>query len=190
MDYQTKTKLILPFKGELNVTNGGRTVETNNHVTIGGSLSLAYDFRDGHKGEGKNLEDYEVFGKEVLAPADGIIAQVVDGSVDCQPVERDRNVGIGNTIIIDHQNGEWSVLCHLKYNSIIVKVGDSVKQKQTLGFCGNTGNTSEPHIHFHLQNGPLIHNSQALPAKFEKISVDGELKENYEPIRGQRVSNS
>ena len=59
-----------------------------------------------------------------------------------------------------------------------------------IGLCGNSGNTSEPHIHFNLQNGPFMHEAMALPAQFPKIIVDGEIRTNYEPIRGQLVSNT
>src|SRR3989344_8983902 len=114
MDYQTKTKLILPFKGIWLVGNGGRDPSTNNHnrPDAGQNQIYAYDFKRGHKGEGKKLDDYEVFGEQVIAPANGIIIQVIDGSIDVLPGERDRSVGVGNAIIIDHQNGEYSLLCH------------------------------------------------------------------------------
>ena len=191
MDYQTKTKLILPFKGIWLVGNGGRDPSTNNHIRpdAGQNQIYAYDFKRGHKGEGKKLDDYEVFGEQVIAPANGIIIQVIDGSIDVLPGERDRSVGVGNAIIIDHQNGEYSLLCHFKHNSIKVKVGDKVSQGDLLGLCGNTGNTSEPHIHFNLQDGPLMHKANALPAQFAKILVDGKEKINYEPIRSQYVTN-
>jgi len=194
MEYQTKTKLILPFNGTLMVSNGGRTVETNNHMKFavgdGPKNQLyAYDFRLSHAGEGRKLEDYEVFGKEVVAPADGIIIQIIDGAIDVLPGERDRGVGVGNMIIIDHQNSEYSLLCHFKYQSMKVRVGDVIKQGDLLGLCGNTGNTSEPHIHYNLQDGPRMHTAQALPASFYKIIVDGEEKLHYEPIRMQMVSN-
>ncbi|NIQ73552.1 MAG: peptidoglycan DD-metalloendopeptidase family protein, partial [Candidatus Aminicenantes bacterium] len=75
-----------------------------------------------------------------------------------------------------HQNGECSLLCHFKYQSIKVKVGDKVKQGDLLGLCGNTGNTTQPHIHFNLQDGPLMHKAGPLPAQFTKIIVDGKEK--------------
>ncbi|MDO8429515.1 MAG: M23 family metallopeptidase [Candidatus Daviesbacteria bacterium] len=192
MDYQTKTKLILPFRGEWMVTNGGSDPSKNNHLRPDGPQNqlYGYDFRKSHRGEGRNLEDYEVFGEEVLSMGDGTIVQIIDGSIDVLPGERDRSVGVGNAIIIDHQNGEWSMLCHFKHNSIKVAVGDKIEQGAILGLCGNTGNTSEPHIHFSLQDGPLMHKSKALQASFSKILVDGELKMDYQPKRGQKVSNS
>jgi hypothetical protein len=191
-DYKTKTDLILPFSGVWKVTNGGRTVETNNHSDperSPKSMQYAYDFRLEHTGSGEKLDDYEVFGKEVISPANGKVIQVINGAIDVLPGERDRGNGVGNMIITDYENGEYSLLCHLKYNSIKIAVGDEIKQGQVVGLCGNTGNTSEPHVHFQLQDGPFMHNSNALPAQFRKITVNGEIKENYEPIRGEMVAN-
>lgn len=186
--------MILPFKGILFVSNGGRNPETNNHVRPpdqGPQNQLyAYDFRTENTETLKILEDFPVYGKDVLAPGDGVITQVIDGSIDVQVGERDRSVGIGNAIIIDHQNGEYSLICHFRHNSIKVKVGDKVKQGQVIGLCGNTGNTFQPHIHFNLQDGPLMHKAQALPAQFRKIIVNDKERINYEPIRGDLVSNS
>jgi hypothetical protein len=193
MNYKTKTQLILPFKGIWLVSNGGRTPDTNNHIRPaeqGPQNQLyAYDFRMESSGKETTLEEFEVFGKDILAPANGIVAQVIDGSIDVLPGERDRSVGVGNAIIIDHQNGEFSLLCHFKHNSIKIKVGDIVKQGEIIGLCGNTGNTQQPHIHFNLQDNPLMHRAKALPAQFTKIIVNGALKENYEPIRGEKISN-
>lgn len=191
--YKTKTSLALPFKGVWIIGNGGRDPEKNNHFNADGnrpkSQRFAYDFAGKHTGEGKSLEDYEAFGSEVIVPADGIISQVVDGSVDVSIGETDRFVFTGNMVVINHENDEWSVLAHFKHNSIRVKVGDKVKQGDLLGLCGNTGNTSEPHVHYHLQDNALMHRATGLPAQFAMIKVDGELKENYEPERGQRVEN-
>ncbi len=193
MDYQTKTDLILPFNGTWMVSNGGRDSSTNSHnrpAEQGPQNQLyAYDFRNEHTGSGEKLEDYDVFGKEVLSPGDGTVIQVINGAIDVLPGERDRSVGVGNAIIIDHKNGEYSLLCHFKYNSIKVQVGDKVTQGEVIGLCGNTGNTTQPHIHFNLQDGPLMHKSNGLPAQFRKINVDDEIKENYEPIKGESVSN-
>jgi murein DD-endopeptidase MepM/ murein hydrolase activator NlpD len=189
MNYKTKTSLILPFKGTLIVGNGGRSAKINNHYSSR-SQRYAYDFMSVYfKNKGDKIEDYDAFGVEVIAPADGVISQVIDGSIDMQLGERDTSVYPGNMIIIDHGNGEWSVLSHFKHNSITVKEGDIVNQGDILGLCGNTGNTSEPHIHYHLQDNALLIRAKGLPAQFHTILVDGLLKERVEPIRYQKVSN-
>jgi len=193
MEYINKTDLILPFHGELIVSNGGRTPDTNNHnrpASYGPQNQLfAYDFRADNTGKEKRLEDYPVFGMEVIAPGAGVVVQVVDGSFDCEPGQFDRSVGIGNAVILEHENGEYSLICHFKHDSIEVKVGERVAQGQRLGLCGNTGNSSQPHIHFNLQDDTASYKANALPAQFKKIMVDGELKENYEPVRFQKVAN-
>jgi hypothetical protein len=192
MESKTKTDLILPFNGTWNVTNGGRSPETNNHCNTEKSpksMFFAYDFRLEHIGTGEKLEDYEVFGKDVISPANGKVIQVINGAIDVLPGERDRGNGIGNAIIIDFENGEFGVICHLKHDSIRVSVGNNIKQGQIIGLCGNTGNTTEPHIHFQLQDGPFMHNSNALPAQFRNIFVNGEVRKNYELTRGEKVSN-
>jgi hypothetical protein len=193
MDYKTKTSLILPFHGTWLVSNGGQTPETNSHIRPAESSPqnqlYAYDFRMESTGQETTLDEFIVFGKEVLAPASGIVVQVIDGSIDVLPGERDRSVGVGNAVILDHQNGEFSLLCHFKFNSITVHAGDKVKQGDVIGLCGNTGNSTQPHIHFNLQDGPRMHLALALPAQFKNILVDGVEKTDYEPIRGQMVSN-
>ena len=173
MEYKTQTSLILPFHGTLLVSNGGSTIETNNHLRPDAPQNqlYAYDFRTETTGQEKSLADFPVFGQEVLAPADGTVIQVINGAVDVLPGERDRSVGVGNTIIIDHRNNEYSLLCHFKYDSITVKVGEKVTQGQVLGLCGNSGNTNQPHIHFNLQDGPFMHTAKALPLQFAKIKI-------------------
>ncbi len=192
-NYKTQTALILPFKGNWVVGNGGRDHLINNHIALDGkgpaNQTFAYDFIKSHKGKGKNLEDYEAFGQEVVAPGDGIIFQVIDGSNDVPIGESDWDVVGGNMVMINHNNGEYSVLAHFKYQSINVKVGDKVKQGDKLGLCGNTGNTSEPHIHYHLQDNSVMYKSHGLPIQFEKIIVDGKIKNKIELERDQQVCN-
>ncbi len=191
MEYKTKTDLILPFNGTWMVSNGGRTKETNNHLREDGPRHqiYAYDFREEFTGIKDRLEDYEVFGKEVLCPADARIILVKNDSVDINPGEQNKGVGMGNGVGLDFGNGEFGLICHFKFNSITVKEGDRVKQGELIGLCGNSGGSSQPHIHFNLQENPKMKNRKALPAQFRKILVNGELKEEYEPVRFDMVSN-
>jgi murein DD-endopeptidase MepM/ murein hydrolase activator NlpD len=84
------------------------------------------------------------------------------------------------------------VLAHLKQGSIVVKVGDNVKRGQLLGKCGNSGNSSEPHLHYHLQNSAVLQDGLGIKCVFQKavVTKDGktETRTNYSPMKGQIVS--
>lgn len=193
MDYKIKTALILPFKGEWTVGNGGRSPEKNSHYSEDGSTAsnqiFAYDFSRGHKNDGANLSDYEAFDAEIIAPANGIVTEVVYDRPDLPIGRKDTVRASGNKILIDHENGEFSLIAHFKQNSIIVNIGERVNQGQLLGLCGNSGNTTEPHIHYHLQSGRDSNIAAGLPAQFKRINVNGSVKENYEPEYPQMISN-
>lgn len=86
MEYTTKTPLILPFNGILLVSNGGRTSQTNNHnrpPEQGPQNQLfAYDFRAESTGKETKLEEFKVFGLDVISPVNGKVIQVINGSID------------------------------------------------------------------------------------------------------------
>jgi murein DD-endopeptidase MepM/ murein hydrolase activator NlpD len=81
-------------------------------------------------------------------------------------------------------------LAHLKHNSVTVKVGDKVKCGQVIGLCGNSGNSSEPHLHFHVQNTPIIQDGTGIKCYFQKLILKGEKepKINYSPVKDQIIS--
>lgn len=198
-DYQTKTDLILPFRGVWYVGNGGRDVDSNSHLLAPperlNDQRYAIDFigvaENGlpYSNTGWELTDYVAFGQEVVAPGDGVISQVVNGSFDMPIGEEDHNVITGNMVVINHNNGEWSVLCHFQHESIKVKAGDEVKQGDVLGQCGNSGQSTQPHIHYQLQDGPRLHTANGLPVQFSRIKVGEEIREKVELEKGQKVEN-
>ena len=91
--------------------------------------------------------------------------------------------------IIDHENGEFSFLAHLKKSTIVVTAGDRIEIGQYLGLCGNSGHSSEPHLHYHLQNTPVFFQGEGLPSQFQSYVADGKEIERGEPIYGQYVQN-
>ena len=96
----------------------------------------------------------------------------------------------GNYIVIKHHEQEYSEICHLLKDSITVKEGDSVKGRQVIAKCGNSGNTSEPHIHFQIQRGQSFYLSPGLPIFFQNIQVIGNEKEKFMHIwKGVKVKN-
>ncbi len=192
-----RTEMSLPFKGRWLVLWGGDTKELNIHHDAT-NQKFAFDFlgvdENGktHKGDGKVNEDYFAFGREVLAPADGIVTDVINGVRDNVPGSMNPSSALGNAVFIQHREHEVSVLAHLKLDSITVKVGDKVKKGQIIGRCGNSGNSSEPHIHYHLQNTPVIQDGTGIKCYFQKvILIDGAKKQpkmNYSPVKGGIVS--
>ncbi len=193
---RNQTKLILPFKGEWFVVWGGDTPEQNQHRDAP-NQRFAFDIlkvgENGktHSGDGSKNEDYYAFGQEIIAPADGVVTYVVDGVHDNVPGEMNRIYVPGNLVIIKHADGEYSLFAHFKQNSIRVKVGDKVNKAQTIGLCGNSGNSSEPHLHFQMQNTPFFEDEASMKTFFEKITVkrDGktEIKNDYSPVKGDIV---
>lgn len=191
LDYQTKTTLRLPFNDEFLVFWGGRSVEQNYHASSS-NQRFAYDLimvreHSSHNGDGKHNEDYFCFGKPVLAPAKGTVVQVVNDIADNNPGQMNAKEITGNHVIIDHGNGEYSLLAHLHKGSVTVRSGEVVKAGTHVGDCGNSGNSSEPHLHYQLQDGPEFGSSAGLPAQFENYLTDNQLTTRGEPVRGQHI---
>jgi hypothetical protein len=194
LDYRTRTPLFLPFNGEWFVFWGGRTLEDNHHASIR-SQRFALDLaivKNGstHSGDGRRCEDYWCYGAPVLAPAAGTVVWLADGHPDQAPGGADPSQPIGNGVIIDHGNREFSLLAHLQPRSLVVAMGDTVQSGQLIGRCGNSGNTSEPHLHYHLQNGPDFQDSDGLPAVFVDLLVDSTRVKQAEIRRGQKVERA
>lgn len=192
---RNSTKLILPFKDKWTVTWGGDTAELNYHVESKAQKN-AFDFvitdekGKSYKTDGKSNEDYYAFGKELIAPCDGEIVLVVDGVEDNIPGELNPIYVPGNTVIIKTENNEYLFFAHFKQHSIIVKQGQKVKQGEILGLSGNSGNSSEPHLHFHLQNVKDMNVATGVKCYFDQLKVNGEMKNDYSPIKGEEIQNA
>lgn len=173
----------MPFEGEWTVAWGGINTMLNYHYEYP-AQRYAYDLfivRDGARLEGdpKDNASYFAFGQPVVAPLGGKVVKVVDGHPDNVPFDKPlTEEAAGNHVVIDHGNGEYSVLAHFKKDSIVVKEGDTVKQGDRLGLCGNSGNSSDAHIHFQVSDSPSLENGASLRIRFE----DGS-----EPVRGDQV---
>jgi murein DD-endopeptidase MepM/ murein hydrolase activator NlpD len=192
---KNQTQLSLPFKGSWEVGWGGDTEELNQHHSVP-NQQFAYDFigvgenGKNRKGSGETNEDYFAFGREVLSPAEGVVTDVINGVRDNTPGSMNPYSAIGNAVFIQHSKLEVSVLAHLKKDSITAKAGDKVKKGQVIGLCGNSGNSSEPHIHYHLQNTPIIQDGTGIKCCFEKMTLNGSkkmVKLNYSPIKGDII---
>ena len=191
-NFTPKIKYSLPFHGGWVAVNGGVTKESSHSWEIS-SQRYAYDFiildNDGKSfsGDEAMLSDYHCYGKEILAPADGVVVEIrincndskIMGNGGTDPLFKDLR---GNYIVIRHTDDEYSCLAHLKPGSIEVRVGQHVKRKQRIALCGNSGNTSEPHLHFQIQNGRSFFSSAGLPIHTENIQATPQIGySSYDP---------
>ncbi|WP_273565604.1 peptidoglycan DD-metalloendopeptidase family protein [Maribacter halichondriae] len=187
------TPMILPFNEEWFVFWGGTTVEQNYHVDYP-DQQYAYDIlmvADGasYVGDPKKNENYLVFGKEVIAPCNAKVAHVITGVHDNIPGELNPEQLTGNTVVLETENGEYILLAHLKEGSIVVEEGQEVLQGEVLAQCGNSGNSTEPHLHLSLQNHVDMLQSTGAKLYFDRIMVNGEIKSDYLPVKEDLITN-
>ena len=192
LDYRTRATLQLPFEGEWFVVWGGRTLEQNYHAA-NPAQRFAIDaliYRDGatHAGDAAVLANYYCWDQPILAPAAGTVAAVVNDLPDNPIGTTDPDHPAGNHVVIDFGAGEFGFLAHLQQGSIELAPGDAVVAGQQLGLCGNSGNPSEPHLHFHLQNTADLSHGEGLPARFAHYRADGRPVTEGEPLAGQYIA--
>jgi hypothetical protein len=191
LGYETRTPLRLPFEGQWYVVWGGRTLEQNYHAADR-AQRFAIDVlisRNGvtHTGDASELENYYCWGQPILAPAAGTVVSASDDLPDNPIGSTDATHPAGNHVVLDFGNGEYGFLAHMREGSIRVAAGDTVAPDQELGRCGNSGNTSEPHLHFHLQTTPDLGSGEGLPAFFNRYLADDRPVERGEPLAGQFI---
>jgi murein DD-endopeptidase MepM/ murein hydrolase activator NlpD len=189
---RNSTVMRLPFQGEWTVFWGGDTKALNYHVSVpfqknAFDLIITDKQNRSFRSDGKSNEDYYAFGQPLIAPCDGEIVLAVDGVKDNVPGVLNPIYIPGNSILLKTKNGEYLLFAHFKQNSIKVKQGDKVRQGQLLGQCGNSGNSSEPHLHFHIQNMEDFGKAVGIKCYFEKLQVNGILKTNYSPVKADRI---
>lgn len=132
-----------------------------------------------HEGDAKDNRNYRAYGQPVYAVANGVVSEAKDGIPENIPGATSRAVPItletvaGNHIMLNLGDGVYALYAHVQPGSIKVKVGDKVRQGQVLALLGNSGNSTEPHLHFHLidRNSPL--GGEGLPYVYPAFSVHG-----------------
>jgi hypothetical protein len=130
------------------------------------------------------------FGQPVLAPADATVARAHDAERDhwsrTSPpamlyqlaegtVRELLGPGriLGNHLVLDLGGGVYAVPAHLRRGSVRVRPGDRVAAGQRLAACGNSGNSTEPHLHVQLMDHPSVLLAAGLPMAFDRFQVAG-----------------
>ncbi|MCF2126704.1 M23 family metallopeptidase [Strepomyces sp. STD 3.1] len=145
--------------------------------------------------------DFPAFGAPLLAVADGTVVRVSDTQRD--HLSRNSLPGllylmilegsvrelagvrriVGNHVVIDLGDGIHALYAHVQRGSLAVREGDRVTAGQVLGRCGNSGNSTEPHVHFQLMDGPDPDTARGIPFTWHDIGVprNGEVFETPSP---------
>ncbi len=159
-------RALMPINDKLNVTQ---------------RFAIDWEMINGDRkiyvGDPKNVESYFAYGKNVLAVADANVLTAVDKYENQTPGELPPGMTLeeadGNRVVLDLGNGKYALYAHLKPGSVAVKKGDTVKRGQVLGLVGNTGNTSAPHLHFHVMDSPSTLGSNGLPYVIGEFELTG-----------------
>jgi Peptidase family M23 len=132
-------------------------------------------------GDESDLHNYSCYGADVFAVANGKVVDVLDNLDDQVPgrLPEPSTITIetvdGNHVILDLGGGRFAFYAHLQKNSIKVHPGNEVKKGAVLGKLGNTGNTSAPHLHFHVMNRPSALASDGLPYLIDAFDFAGQI---------------
>jgi murein DD-endopeptidase MepM/ murein hydrolase activator NlpD len=192
-----KNKYIFPLRGVW-YAGWGASFHTGHRWAIPEefALDIAKLGGDGltHKGVGTRFDDYYAYGADVLAAADGRVTSATnDQQEDSSAMQRPNETqeayfarlqkeqgarlakGLtaitGNDVMIDHGKNEYSLYAHLQPGSVGVHVGDQVKAGDVIGKLGSSGNSTEPHLHFHVcdKSDPLM--CAGIPVNFSNITI-------------------
>ena len=194
--YETRVVYTLPFDGEWLVANGGATPETSHSWDVLGQrfaldFVQANDVFQTHTGRGTKAGDYFCYGRAIRAAAGGTVVRVEDrvrraflGWGVCDFTARSF---VGNHVLVEHAAGEFALYAHLVRGSVTVAPRDRVNRGQALGRCGHTGHSTEPHLHFHLQDSADLFGGMGLPVRFSHLFVDGDSTDGVLLSAGNRV---
>jgi len=170
------------------------------------AIDLVYDPAEGARPThawwplARRPDEFPAFGQPVYAPADAIVARVHDrerdhlsrtsplGILYLFTVELFRelfgpNRVVGNHVILKLGDGAYAMLAHLRRHSIRVQAGQAVTAGEQLAECGNSGNSTEPHLHFQLMDRASVAIAAGIP--FQLVDGDGEHVEV--PKNGRRL---
>ena len=169
-----KVSVRSPLKGVSCVVQGGNSLIVNHHYGLE-SQRYAVDFFKAadnleQVGQWKILGDEASFGETIYSPCDGRIAFVEDFRPDNTKGKTDAKNPAGNYLTIEIATNRFLLLAHLKQKSITVNPGDIVRAGQPLAQCGNSGNTSGPHVHMQVQTSPRFsYDVSTVPMAFSDV---------------------
>jgi hypothetical protein len=192
-DYVTRTDLVLPLRGRVLVFDGHDFYAHHRrwnlaHPVVGRlfrhnagryayDLSIVDSAGRMYRGEGSRNDDWYSWNTTVLAPGAGTVVAVESEEPDWEvgrtslpdSVVLARPVALyGNYVVIDHENGEFSLLAHMRRGSVTLRQGDRVRQGRPVGRVGFSGSVYTIHTHYQLQRGPE-YDAEGIPSTFTHV---------------------
>lgn len=169
--------MAFPLKsGNYYILQGGNSSIINHHLAVD-AQKYAVDIIKLNRFGGRlksfnyqSLEDYSIYGDVIYSPCDGVIVEMADNYPDLQPGLSDPEHPAGNYLAIESPSSHTTtLLAHIQKGSFMVQQGDTVTTGQPLCRVGNSGNTSEPHLHIHVikSGGDLLYDGEGIPMKFD-----------------------
>ena len=211
--YTPKTNFNLPLKGKLIVLDAYNFYPAQNAAAIFrsqsgiGSIvkSTRYAFNLASVDENGNMyktdpfkkENWYVFGKPVYAPAAGIVVDVQSTVPDNEfsgkvvkspriPADADPD-HLGNYVIIDHGNSEFSMLQHLEQGSVMVRIGELVGTGQQIGKIGFSGDITFPHLNYKVMTGSKSLTAEGIPSYFNNYKLYK--GSSFAPVKKGRIDS-
>jgi murein DD-endopeptidase MepM/ murein hydrolase activator NlpD len=193
----SRTVFRFPLRGAWWV-GVGATSHTGHRWSIGEEFALDIGKLGGegldHSGSGNKFADFYAYGADVLAAANGKIIAAVDGAPEHEdalrrPGESTEDYSkrfnvlqhaligrgaaglLGNYVVIDHGNSEFALYAHLQPGSVRVRVGENVREGTAVGQLGSSGNSTSPHLHFQVCDGPDPLDCAGIPISFKGLAL-------------------
>jgi Peptidase family M23 len=134
------------------------------------------------KGDGTKRTDYVYYGTPIHAVANGVVVSAINNRPEVPPnITTDQNHTLhtpadlsGNSVIEKIAPGEYAAYAHMQTGSLRVQVGQRIRTGQVIGLLGNSGNTTAPHLHFGIVDGPSFY-SNSLPFALSSFIVQGRI---------------
>jgi murein DD-endopeptidase MepM/ murein hydrolase activator NlpD len=149
------------------------------------ALDLVLD-DDLPRGRERQNSDYPSYNQPIVADAPGIVVIAVDGVPDNPPGVVNKYDQHGNYVVIDHQNGEFSLMAHLIPGSVRVRAGQAIGAGVEIGRCGNSGNTTMPHLHWQVMTNANANLARGVAPRFVPYDRNGGASVDL-PQRGDRL---
>jgi hypothetical protein len=193
--YRRLPVISAPLSGKnwvaVNGCCGADSIHRSSNLSVNGGIYFAQRFaidwlrldESGRfvQGDASNVHNYYSYGAEMLAAADGTVVETLNNLDDQKPgtLPDPKTITLenvdGNHVVLDLGDGVFAFYAHLQKGSVRVASRDRVKRGQVLGKLGNTGNTSAPHLHFHLMESPSVLGSNGIPYHIDSFALAGQV---------------